>query len=135
MHPLAGPRRGMARRLLPLLAICCLGGGGRSFVIPPPSSPPPSGPVRTLLIDNYDSYTYNLAHYLSEVNGVPPVVVYNDESGSDWEAVKAMVGQFDNVVISPGPGSPDVAEDFGISAGALREAGLPVLGEYTTGWC
>jgi anthranilate/para-aminobenzoate synthase component II len=55
--------------------------------------------------------------------------VYNDEYGRDWERVKAEAGAFDNIVISPGPGTPDVADDFGISAAALREADIPVLGE------
>jgi para-aminobenzoate synthetase len=56
--------------------------------------------------------------------------VYNDECGRDWERVKAEAGEFDNIVISPGPGTPDVVEDFGISAAALREAGIPVFGAY-----
>jgi len=67
---------------------------------PPPQQHPP---LRTLLIDNYDSYTYNLAHYLAEVNGgTAPLVVYNDECGGDWQALLARHGPFDNVVISPG---------------------------------
>lgn len=61
---------------------------------------------------------------------MPPIVVYNDEYGRDWERVKAEAGAFDNIVISPGPGTPDVADDFGISAAALREADIPVLGEW-----
>lgn len=66
-----------------------------------PARPP--GPLRTLLIDNYDSYTYNLAHYLAEANGgVPPLVLYNDECGGHWGRLLARHGPFDNVVISPG---------------------------------
>jgi len=78
--------------------------------------------VRTLLIDNYDSFTYNLYQLLSEVNGHPPVVVCND---IEWSALR--LEQFDNVVISPGPGHPERERDFGISARAIR-GGLPVLG-------
>ncbi|MFD4640801.1 aminodeoxychorismate synthase component I [Lentzea sp. NPDC058436] len=79
--------------------------------------------MRTLLIDNYDSFTYNLFQLLGEVNGVAPTVVRNDV---DWSSID--VSEFDAVVISPGPGSPDVDTDFGVSAKAILESGLPVLG-------
>jgi para-aminobenzoate synthetase len=79
--------------------------------------------VRTLLIDNYDSFTYNLYQFLGEVNGRPPVVVRND---ADWAQIE--LDAFDGVVVSPGPGRPDRPLDFGISAVAIREAGLPLLG-------
>ncbi|MEU8715385.1 aminodeoxychorismate synthase component I [Streptomyces sp. NPDC001414] len=80
-------------------------------------------PVRTLLIDNYDSFTYNLYQLLGEVNGQPPTVVRNDV---DWSALH--LGDYDNVVVSPGPGRPGRERDFGVSARAIRESGLPVLG-------
>lgn len=54
--------------------------------------------MRTILIDNYDSFTYNLYQLLGEVNGQPPVVVRND---ADWSQVP--IHEFDSVVISPGP--------------------------------
>lgn len=79
--------------------------------------------TRTLLIDNYDSFTYNLYSLLSEVNGLPPAVVHNDV---DWAAVK--LDDFDNIVISPGPGRPDRKRDFGISARAIANREVPVLG-------
>ncbi|MGW4118699.1 aminodeoxychorismate synthase [Nocardia sp. NPDC004711] len=81
--------------------------------------------MRTLLIDNYDSFTYNLYQLISEVNGVEPVVVRNDEAASIEELG---LGEFDNIVISPGPGRPDVPRDFGISAALIAGAELPVLG-------
>jgi len=84
--------------------------------------------VRTLLIDNYDSYTYNLFQLLSQVNGVEPVVVPNDALGPRWADYARAAGAFDNVVLSPGPGSPEVAEDFGVCADALREYRGPLLG-------
>ena len=80
--------------------------------------------IRTLLIDNYDSFTYNLYHYLTEVNGCPPVIVPND--WEDWSL--RVLEEFDNVVISPGPGSPDKSEDFGICAEVIATAQIPVLG-------
>ncbi|RVW03706.1 aminodeoxychorismate synthase component I [Rhodococcus spongiicola] len=79
--------------------------------------------TRTLLIDNYDSFTYNLYSLLSEVNGRPPVVVKND---TDWASVP--LDDFDNIVISPGPGRPDRKRDFGISARAIANRQIPVLG-------
>lgn len=79
--------------------------------------------VQTLLIDNYDSFTYNLAALLTEVNGRPPVVVTNDAA---WGSLD--LGAVDNIVISPGPGDPTVPADFGISARAIADSGLPVLG-------
>ena len=80
--------------------------------------------MRTLLIDNYDSYTFNLFHLLGEVNGSEPVVVRNDEL--PWEELAALGA--DNVVISPGPGRPEHARDVGVSLDALRRAEVPVLG-------
>ncbi|WKA01140.1 hypothetical protein VitviT2T_019436 [Vitis vinifera] len=86
--------------------------------------------VRTLLIDNYDSYTYNVYQELSIVNGVPPVVVYNDDL--TWEEVYHYLYEekaFDNVVISPGPGTPSRPEDIGICLRLLRECkDIPILG-------
>jgi para-aminobenzoate synthetase len=79
--------------------------------------------MRTLLIDNYDSFTYNLYQLLGEVTGVAPVVVRND---ADWSEIE--LDRFDGVVVSPGPGRPDRPVDFGISACAIREPALPVLG-------
>ena len=80
--------------------------------------------MRTLLIDNYDSYTFNLFHLLGEVNGSEPLVVRNDEL--PWERLAAL--DVDNIVISPGPGRPEHARDVGVSLDALRHAEVPVLG-------
>jgi para-aminobenzoate synthetase len=78
----------------------------------------------TLLIDNYDSFTYNLFQALAEVNGREPLVVRNDEA--DWDELERL--EFDNVVISPGPGRPQRAEDFGVCAEAIRRCERPLLG-------
>ncbi|HEY5941360.1 MAG TPA: gamma-glutamyl-gamma-aminobutyrate hydrolase family protein, partial [Solirubrobacterales bacterium] len=80
--------------------------------------------MRTLLIDNYDSFTYNLFQLLAEVNGTEPIVVRNDEA--DWPELEQL--EFDNVVISPGPGRPDRAADFGVCAEAIRRCERPLLG-------
>ena len=79
--------------------------------------------MRTLLIDNYDSYTYNLFQLIAAVNGAEPTVLTNDFAlPPDWSDA------FDNVVISPGPGRPDEPRDFGISADVIASATIPVLG-------
>src|SRR4051812_41848662 len=81
--------------------------------------------MRTLLIDNYDSYTFNLFHLLGEVNGgVEPIVVRNDEM--TWDELLRLAP--DNVVISPGPGRPEHPRDAGVSLEVLRRADVPVLG-------
>ena len=75
-----------------------------------------------LLIDNYDSFTFNLAQYLGEL-GAAPVVRRNDEITPDQ--VRALAP--DRIVISPGPGRP---EDAGVSIAVIREFGgrVPMLG-------
>jgi para-aminobenzoate synthetase len=80
--------------------------------------------MRTLLIDNYDSFTFNLFHLLGEVNGDEPIVARNDELR--WEELAAL--PVDNIVISPGPGRPERGRDVGVSLDALRSAEVPVLG-------
>ncbi|WP_042174452.1 aminodeoxychorismate synthase component I [Streptomyces sp. NBRC 110035] len=80
--------------------------------------------MRTLLVDNYDSFTYNLFHYLSRVNGREPEVIRNDDPA--WRP--GLLGSFDNVVLSPGPGTPHRPADFGLCAGIAEEGRLPVLG-------
>jgi anthranilate synthase/aminodeoxychorismate synthase-like glutamine amidotransferase len=78
--------------------------------------------MRVLLLDNYDSFTYNLAQYLGEL-GHAPVVRRNDEITIG--EVEAM--QPERIVISPGPGRP---EDAGITVEVIRRLGpsVPVLG-------
>ena len=75
-----------------------------------------------LLIDNYDSFTWNLAQYFGEL-GAPPVVKRNDEiSVEDVEEMRP-----ERIVISPGPGRPEQA---GISIEVIRRFGpaTPLLG-------
>ncbi|CAM6088567.1 unnamed protein product [Calypogeia fissa] len=87
-------------------------------------------PIRTLLLDNYDSYTYNLFQLLSVINGVAPVVLRNDDI--TWNDLYRLLYEeraFHNVVISPGPGSPTCPSDVGICAQLLREChDIPILG-------
>jgi para-aminobenzoate synthetase len=80
--------------------------------------------MRTVLIDNYDSFTYNLFQLMAEVNGVEPEVIGNDMVR--WQALSE--ADFDAVVISPGPGRPEREADFGACAEVIRHCPLPLLG-------
>ncbi|WP_424937366.1 MULTISPECIES: aminodeoxychorismate synthase component I [Bacteria] len=86
-------------------------------------APDPRRPIRTLLIDNDDSFTYNLFHQLAQANGLPPVVVRNDAAD-----VLSRLDEFDSIVISPGPGDPRREGDFGICDAVIRTASVPLLG-------
>ncbi|MFG2295497.1 aminodeoxychorismate synthase component I [Streptomyces sp. NPDC048603] len=80
--------------------------------------------MRTVLVDNYDSFTYNLFHQITEVTGTEPVVLRND--AVTWRP--DLFDGFDAVVLSPGPGTPERAADFGICRDILDRSGLPLLG-------
>ncbi len=77
---------------------------------------------KILMVDNYDSFTYNLVQYLGEL-GQELLVYRNDKLTLDQ--VKRL--KADRIVISPGPGSP---KDAGISNEVIRELGpkIPILG-------
>jgi anthranilate synthase component 2 len=81
-----------------------------------------------LVIDNYDSFTYNLVQYLGELGAQLPVAseiqVYRNDK-IDLEQIKKL--QPDGVVISPGPGRP---EDAGVSGSLISNLGstVPILG-------
>ena len=72
--------------------------------------------MKSLIVDNYDSFTYNLSQLLAEINEELPVVITNDQLS--WAEVKT--AHFDNIIISPGPGSPAKTEDFGICKNILK---------------
>jgi anthranilate synthase/aminodeoxychorismate synthase-like glutamine amidotransferase len=79
--------------------------------------------MRVLVIDNYDSFTYNLVQYLGEL-GAELEVVRNDHATVE----ELLVRGHDRVIVSPGPCTPNEA---GISLEAVRrfpEAGIPILG-------
>jgi len=82
--------------------------------------------IKLLMVDNYDSFTYNIVQYLGEL-GAEVEVFRNDEITVDEIDAKLKAGQLDRLVISPGPCSPAEA---GISVAAIRHfAGkLPILG-------
>lgn len=81
--------------------------------------------MKILVIDNYDSFVYNIAQLLGELD-TEPVVVRNDKI--TLEEVKAM--KPDAIVISPGPGHPADRKYFGVCTDVIRELGpkTPILG-------
>lgn len=79
--------------------------------------------MRVLVLDNYDSFTYNLVQYVGELGGELEVV-RNDRATVD----ELLIRGYDRVIVSPGPCTPNEA---GISLEAVRrfpEAGIPTLG-------
>jgi anthranilate synthase/aminodeoxychorismate synthase-like glutamine amidotransferase len=76
--------------------------------------------MRVLVIDNYDSFTYNLVQYLGEL-GAETDVVKNDQI----EASAVASAAIDGLLVSPGPCTPNEA---GVSLGAIAAARVPVLG-------
>ena len=81
--------------------------------------------MRVLVIDNYDSFTYNLVQYLGEL-GAEIEVVRNDHASVD----ELLVRGYDRVIVSPGPCTPNEA---GISLEAVRR--FPVAKVPTLGVC
>lgn len=84
--------------------------------------------MNILIIDNYDSFTYNLADYLTQLTGKKPDIFLNDQVDEDILA-KIYSGNFwKALVISPGPGHPGNLRDFGVCQKLVKEVPLPLLG-------
>ena len=77
---------------------------------------------RVVVVDHYDSYTWNLVHLIAGVTGTLPTVVEHDQVSL------ADLAAYTHVVLSPGPGSPDDLRDFGVGREVLLQAATPVLG-------
>ncbi|MDH5438770.1 MAG: aminodeoxychorismate/anthranilate synthase component II [Candidatus Bathyarchaeota archaeon] len=81
--------------------------------------------MRVLVIDNYDSFVYNLVQYIGELGGKP--FVYRNDKITLRQAVKLRP---DKIVISPGPGTPEDARYFGVCSEILQHMSgeVPTLG-------
>lgn len=79
----------------------------------------------TLIIDNYDSFVYNIAQIVGELGSTPIVIRNDDISIKTVERINP-----DRIIISPGPGTPEKVEDVGISNDIVRIYGsnIPILG-------
>lgn len=81
--------------------------------------------MKVLIIDNYDSFVYNVAQLIGKL-GYRPTVIRNDErSVKDIRKMNP-----DGIVISPGPGTPTEKRDFGVCGGVISQLGpsFPILG-------
>ncbi len=81
--------------------------------------------MKTLIIDNYDSFVYNLVQYVGELGG-EPIVYRNDQLSIDM----AKKLQPDRIIISPGPGTPEDPRYFGTCSAILKQMSpmIPTLG-------
>jgi len=79
--------------------------------------------MKILLIDNFDSFTQNIAQYLYEVTGVCVDIVTNTRSYGELR-----IETYDAVVLSPGPGHPGKNLDFGVCGEVILRSPVPLLG-------
>lgn len=81
--------------------------------------------MKFLVIDNYDSFVYNIAQYLGEL-GVDCDVIRNDKITISEIKQK----NYDGIIISPGPGTPDDKKYFGVCSDVIKDIGstVPILG-------
>lgn len=80
--------------------------------------------MRVLIIDNYDSFTYNLYHMVSALTGVAAEVVQND--AADYAAIARF--DADAILLAAGPGTPERPSDLGVSADVILRDARPLLG-------
>ena len=80
--------------------------------------------MATLVIDHYDSFTWNLVDLIATVNGEMPRIVQHDQV--EWDEIRDM--GLDNIILSPGPGTPLNPIDFKVSSLVLANSRLPILG-------
>lgn len=79
--------------------------------------------MKILIIDNFDSFTHNIAQYLYEVTGVQPLVLPNTAA---YDSLP--LDECGAVVLSPGPGRPSREADFGVCREIIARCELPLLG-------
>lgn len=79
--------------------------------------------MKLLLIDNFDSFTYNIFQYCAQL-GVTAKVIKNNEMSYDEIAREG----YSHILISPGPGSPENPEDFGVCSEVIQKSPAKILG-------
>ncbi|KAF9204826.1 Protein phosphatase PP2A regulatory subunit B [Haplosporangium sp. Z 27] len=93
--------------------------------------------LRTLIVDNYDSYTFNLLQLFDQDQLENVVVIRNDQF--TWPHFEQnILPHFDQIILSPGPGRPERTHDFGICTQILKTSHIPIfgvcLGHQGIGW-
>lgn len=76
-----------------------------------------------LIIDNFDSFTYNLYQYCAQLGVVADVIKNNELSFNEIEA-----RNYSHIIISPGPGSPEIPADFGVCSEVIQKSKSSILG-------
>lgn len=80
--------------------------------------------MRTLIIDHYDSFTYNLFQLVAQIQTLEPIVIAHDSP----ELTSLNPQFYDNIILSPGPGHPDNLQDFSIGKSFVHHSHKPILG-------
>ncbi len=81
--------------------------------------------MKVMLVDNRDSFTFNLSQLIANVTATEPLVIANTEER--WRDLIDS-NKIEAIVISPGPGTPERPEDFGICLDLILDTRIPVLG-------
>ena len=87
--------------------------------------------MRVLIIDNYDSFTYNLYQYIGEILTSKDISFTLDVARNDGISLKEIKNKkYERIIISPGPGNPGDSSYFGVCAEVLIKLGknIPILG-------
>jgi len=82
--------------------------------------------MRVLVVDNYDSFVFNLVQYLGQLGVVADVWRNDDQRLSADDAITAAAAEFDGVLLSPGPGTPERAGASVALVHACAAAGTPL---------
>jgi anthranilate synthase/aminodeoxychorismate synthase-like glutamine amidotransferase len=87
--------------------------------------------MKTLIIDNYDSFTYNLYQYVGEILESKKSPFQLDVIRNDEFSIQEIISKkYEKIIISPGPGDPADKEYFGVCSEVILQAGrtIPILG-------
>jgi para-aminobenzoate synthetase len=86
--------------------------------------------IQTLIINNYDSFTYNLHHLIATLVHIEPLTIFNNSMTYHDFLTYCHVHSVRCIFISPGPGHPEKQQDFGICTQLLQDKNIniPIMG-------